>query len=210
MIKFIMLSIAGVFFASASLADVATEFDDTDFNVVEKTHLPLKLRYGFAYYFNQSFNGGDNKSFLRKFHVMFTEGGDYDYLGKGMRLANPTFRWTNKIEKDKFYVDDNVTVNIIQSNPDRYSINYMPEKRLNNNLSVTYTLWIYENVSDEWSKKTKLIDVQPYEITWCGDGIVDNYLDAYNGNKIAEICDPQDPNKLGWRNNVCSSKCGIE
>jgi uncharacterized repeat protein (TIGR01451 family) len=47
-------------------------------------------------------------------------------------------------------------------------------------------------------------------ITWCGDGVVDNYRDVGTNTQIREVCDPGDTrNKEGWGANggTCSNTC---
>lgn len=42
-------------------------------------------------------------------------------------------------------------------------------------------------------------ECQPYNISWCGDGIYDK--------EFNETCDPNDPNKTNWWNGWCSQEC---
>jgi hypothetical protein len=70
-------------------------------------------------------------------------------------------------------------------------------------LEIVYTTTHYEKRSGAWTNKTIHTEYQPYEITWCGDGIVDNYIDP-SGLNITESCDPNDPSKSGWGNGGCA------
>jgi hypothetical protein len=75
---------------------------------------------------------------------------------------------------------------------ERYNINFAPATRNAKNLVMKYYI-DYQPVDAKGilfgTRKTHL-ECQPYEITWCGDGIVDR---EYN-----ETCDPNDPKKTNW------------
>jgi hypothetical protein len=68
---------------------------------------------------------------------------------------------------------------------------------------MQYQEWINNSRS---ARKTH-IENQPYEITWCGDGVKDNYTDSATGDRIRETCDPADSSKSGWGTGGCSNSC---
>ena len=63
---------------------------------------------------------------------------------------------------------------------------------------VKYTV-TYSKSPDKKAPRTSHVECKYYEITRCGDGIVDT--------DRGEICDPKDPNKTGWGNGGCDASC---
>lgn len=59
----------------------------------------------------------------------------------------------------------------------------------------------YQTVVDgkKVGKLKKYLGCQPYQVSWCGDGVLDKEYD--------EVCDPQDPKKQGWVMGQCSNTC---
>ena len=63
---------------------------------------------------------------------------------------------------------------------------------------VKYTV-TYSKSPEKTAPRTSHVECKYYEITRCGDGIVDT--------DRGEICDPKDPNKTGWGNGGCDASC---
>ena len=162
----------------------------------------IKLRYGATYYFNNSFNAGSQYVFINNFHgtTFLTKAYNGD--------KEPTFGFSKEFAEKKFEISP-YTSELIYSSTDGYTITNKPSKRLEDNIIikhvVNYSLWFTKQ--KKWVK-AKVTTLQPYEITWCGDGIIDNYIDRGNGNKsIIEECDIADKNKINWGKNGCSNQC---
>lgn len=72
-----------------------------------------------------------------------------------------------------------------------FEINYLPFwwVRAKDNVYIRYIASVqnYVNWQAVWALRSHT-ECQPYEITWCGDGILDP----------EETCDPKDPTKKGW------------
>lgn len=167
-------------------------------NSYDQVFPSLKLRYGKSYYFYDSFKNTWNTTLkLKSFKVTFREEGNFN------NAANPTFSPTQAVRNDKIFSPWE-SKRILQSSP-AYGIKRHPVKRKSNNIEIIYqtTDQVYPN-----GKLTTHTEYQPYTITWCGDGVRDNYTDPYGWGKIVEACDPGDTkNKSGWWNGGCSNSC---
>ena len=71
----------------------------------------------------------------------------------------------------------------------KYSVLDVPQKRNPQNLLVKYTI-TYSRSPSSNVPKTNHTECVYYEVTWCGDGVLDT--------KYGEQCDPNDPSKTGW------------
>jgi len=168
----------------------------------DQTFPSIKLRYGKAYYFGDIYhNNSTNEYYLRETKAKIIEPGDYN------KWANPWFQSTAAIDAMKGYVPAKTSVKILQSNPDFYYVQAVPVQRKKDNLSVIYNVWQYEKVWSNWIDRGWHSEYQPYEITWCGDGVRDNYMDDIHGEKVYETCDPNDVNKVGFGSGGCSNTC---
>ncbi len=157
----------------------------------------VKLRYGKSYYFNDSFKNTWNTTLeLQSFKVTFREEANFN------NWANPTFSPTQAVKNDKVFSPGEKKV-ILESSP-AYGIKRHPVTRKSNNIEIIYETT--DKVLSNW-KITTHTEYQPYEITWCGDGIVDNYTDPYGAGKIVETCDPADSSKKNWGTGGCSNSC---
>lgn len=71
-----------------------------------------------------------------------------------------------------------------------YAITHIPQQRLKDNVYIVYKTDYVTFVDGKEIDAIKThISCQPYEITWCGDGIVDNefgekYDDGINNGKL--------------------------
>jgi hypothetical protein len=195
---------ASVFVAIFATSVTAETIDG--FTVKETQFPPVLLRYGEGYYFNVRMAVRNGDIYLQKFGASFTEGGDYNGTKDGGK-QDPGFVWTKDVTDLDFYLPNRFEGKIIESNPDYYFIKHRPTERRANNLEVTYKIytWFRPDKSTDWQKSQLRIDRQSYSITWCGDGVRDDYIDALNGKHVLEVCDPSDPNKVGWVGGACNS-----
>lgn len=169
-----------------------------DFNEIKDYALKSKkLRHGYQYSFHNSFNNNFNDDIgISQAYATFSEA-DGNFNG----ADNPTFSFTKEI-KDNFFIKKDENVKIINSDA-LYPIVHHPEKRSADNLFIIYKTIFYLKEHGAWIKKPNLdIHTQPYEITWCGDGIIDNYTDI-TGFQVEEECDPNDYEKINWGKNGC-------
>lgn len=181
--------------------------DEKEFNTVRKSYktTSIKLRHGHVYTFSTKFkNSTPSDIGLNNVHTSFSEGeGDEggDYNGS----ENPTFPWTKEMIEKKYIINPNKEITIVESDKD-YPIIYHPKKRASDNLFVIYKILYYSKKHSKWNKKLNVdIHAQSYEITWCGDGIIDNYMDV-QGFQVEEECDPNDPQEENWGEKGCMKK----
>lgn len=165
----------------------------------------VKLRHGLSYNFWDKFiNKWTWDIWLESYNAQLIEKGWYDYNWKN---DDGLFSWSQEI-KNKSYIIK-AWENIKSYESTGYDILYVPSKRKSNNLEIIYTANYYRNTSDWWDWPISHTEYQPYEITWCWDGIVDNYTDIW-WDRISEECDPNDPNKTNWNWRTCNTSCKLE
>ena len=92
-------------------------------------------------------------------------------------------------------LNPNQTIKILTATSPYY-VREKPIKRDKNNLYLEYTIWYSDSQNGAWSAEK---ECKYYEITRCGDGILDP--------EYGETCDPKDPNKTGWGNGGCDESC---
>ena len=170
-----------------------------------KTHPSIKLRHGYSYTFKNTMSVKYEIWISDFIGSTFSEKhGDYNG-GK-----NPKFEMPKQLitfaKKQKYHVGKNKSVVVFESTH-KYPINYHPKNRKKDNLVIKYVTNYYSWKNNDWGAKKTNIAIQPYEITWCGDGIIDNYIDSYGAGEIIEVCDWKDKDKKYWGNAGCSSKC---
>lgn len=187
------------------LAMVSMSFaEDDDLIKTKVEKFPVKkLRLGASYYFKLDFNAGKNPVGVNHVSTRFRENGDFDGSGKG---AAPRFDWTENIIQAKYKLSSHERSTIVKSK-DIYPIKFHPKKRSTDNIVIQYKTKYYYNVDGKWYGPAMIISEQPYEITWCGDGILDNYYDGYLKKQISEECDPADIHKQNWGDKGCSKVC---
>jgi len=89
-----------------------------------------------------------------------------------------------------------------------YSIAKVPVSRQSDNLSILYTVYFQQKNNDgSYRPEEGHTEYQPYTITWCGDGVRDNYIDTYGGFWVHETCDPNDSSRVWWGTGGCSNSC---
>ena len=93
-------------------------------------------------------------------------------------------------------VAKNQQMKVLESSP-KYKVLDTPDKRARNNLYIEYEIKYATTQNGSATKGHK--ECIYYEISRCGDGILDTNYD--------EICDPADPNQVGWWNGWCNDSC---
>lgn len=175
------------------LAIASISYSSADYSC-DQTFQSVKLRKWFSYGFNDSYVN-PYLSQLNSFSVSFTEQWDINWA------SNPSFNWTSEVVNQNYLIQPNTNTKIISWVP-RYDILYNPVRRQSDNIYIKYTLQYREKVN--WVIKWPYFhtECQPYEITWCWDGIKDNYTDP-TWFQVSETCDPADPSKSGWGTGWC-------
>jgi len=165
----------------------------------EQTAPTEMLRYGYQYNFTHSFiNDVENKTGVKNVNTTFSEQGDFN------NAQNPDFSWTPEFEAQGFLLDAGERAVMIRSTS--YEVLSHPEVRDTENLVIKYTTAFMSEVGSTWVDREDNIHTQSYEITWCGDGTIDRYLDQ-SGYNIFEQCDPSDQSKTEWGVLGCSATC---
>ena len=131
-----------------------------------------KLRHGFSYrFFDQVTNPNEflEYRFVGLPRVFYSE--EYDYNGSNQF---PAFGWTEMIREKQFILPARQSVRFTEANAS-YPIVYRPKKRHQANFSIAYSAEFYarKSSSENWRGPYYTFSCQKYEITWCGDGIVD-------------------------------------
>lgn len=164
-------------------------------------HKSIKLRHGGTYFFSAIVNAGEEWVHVNSYKDSeFIEKEDYNN-GKII------FGMTTSLENLKYKIKPYTSKKTYASTA--YHINKIPSKRLKDNIIVKYKREYQLWRNEKWTERRKVIDIQSYEITWCGDGIIDNYTDISNGNLIVEECDPGDKRKRNMRTYSCTEDCRI-
>ena len=167
----------------------------------DQTSPTAKLRYGYGYKFTHSFsNGTENRVALDRLQVSFTEQADFN-AGE-----NPDFPWTEEFSQQGFIINENMAETLISKASDSYSVKHYPKERGPENIVITYTTTFFTEIGGKWVNQAQNTHRQGYEITRCGDGVVDRYEDQ-SGEMIFEQCEPNDQSKLAWGSQGCSATC---
>ena len=157
------------------------------------------LRLGDSGPFDDVFYAWWKDRYLFYYDVNFKENhGNYDN-----KTQDPTYNWTSQLVNNWMKVSANTSMRVLESNP--YHIVTPPTVRAWNNIYIEYTIW-YDNVNHSTSpSKNNLYSHKEcayYEISRCGDGI----LDTEEGEKCG-------PGSSEWKNRPdwkeCNSSCEI-
>ena len=161
------------------------------------------LRQWWQYTFRDKFIPAATR-YLYDFDVKFDEQKPYDYN----RWPNPDFEWADDLG-DGVYKEVSTTRTVIKSTP-TYPIYDHPNVRSENNLYVEYNIKYADKAYSTRPDDSKLKSHKEcvfYEISRCGDGIVDTNWEWKRSEDPAEVCDPKDPNQTNWWNGWCSDTC---
>ena len=125
------------------------------------------LRRGYDYEFADEFWAWSQDRRLKNFCVAFVEPEDY---GDYNRWANPTFSRTQDLINNWNRVYKNTSMVVLRADS-LYNIKDVPAKRSSSNLLVKYVI---EYANDEAATtRYQHTECYPYEISRCGDGVVD-------------------------------------
>lgn len=161
--------------------------------VCDETFPSRVLRFKYEYNFHQLYT---NKNLyphgLNKFSVEFIE--KYDYNGSP---EVPNFQWTDKLKSMEYIIPANAKGFKIIESSNYYVIGFTPPVRQPGNLQINYTNTFYgEQTPGNWVGPVITVACQPYEISWCGDGVKDV--------EYGEDCDDGGENgKPGKCSNLC-------
>ena len=151
-----------------------------------------KIRHGYKYKFSLSFINNSKK--LLQFINMSSS---FDDTKNDLNNnSNPTFDFTNWIRKRHFKMKRGESGFLYKAKVD-YPVISLPKQRLHNNIFIRYTSKFYTIENDKREGPFFHVTCDNYEVTWCGDGIID---------KDYETCDDGN-NKSG---DGCSSTCQLE
>ena len=161
-----------------------------------------KLRHGYTYTFNDYFkNNTWKRVYIASYQAIFDD--SKNDVNDG---PNPGFDWTNWIKSKNFILNNNEEGKVYETKS-WYSIVRVPSKRLKDNIFIKYIAKYYtidNNGKREWPFYH--VECDNNEITWCGDGIVDDYVEKW-WLHVHEECDPADPNHTNWWPGGCSNDC---
>jgi len=159
-----------------------------------------KLRHGRTYRFLNRFRNKSGKIVKIKQNSVTFSDIDND-LNNG---ENPNFKFTSWIKNKKFQINNGEEGKIYEAIVD-YPIISIPKHRSKDNIFIKYTVKYY--TIDKGKKEGPFFNVHcDYnEVTWCGDGVIDNYTER-EGFVVFEECDDGNT-KSG---DGCSSTCQLE
>ena len=163
----------------------------------DNRHKCFTLRVGENTYFgNYATNGRSYKVKFKDSKVTFKPQNGFKYNGE---KDNPIFNWSNWIRNRKGILQSYQRGLIIKATSN-YKIKYRPKIRSYKNLEIIYeTKYInFKDEKEHGSIKTDKV-IAHYEISWCGDGVLDH---EYN-----EKCDPKDPKYENFGNLGCTMTC---
>ncbi|MBS9775078.1 DUF11 domain-containing protein [Candidatus Gracilibacteria bacterium] len=162
-----------------------------------------KIRLGYTYTLGDAFkNIGKNDLKMDKFFI------HSDFPVYVSKKAFPEFDWTKNAINKNYIVKPGEKIPAIKSKT-TLDVNYHPKVRAKDNGLVKYTTRFYEKSDGEFDYSVPYYhnECQYYEVTWCGDGVVDDYVEEDSKVHIKEICDPGDTkNKKNWGDGGCDPK----
>lgn len=160
------------------------------------------LRLGYQYEFADEFWAWEQNRQLRAECHRIDEKQDYNQTKSASWTiniwVNPSFSRTPQLINNNYRVNKNKSMVVIKAN-EKYQINAVPNKRSSDNLLVKYVIE-YSNDKDG-NTRYQHTECYPYEISRCGDGVVDKDWFWKDKNDPWEECDPNHPN---WKDdNSC-------
>ncbi len=165
----IFLILLGFFSVLASGLPEASAFDTTGCNQV---FAPQVLRYGSSYNFFDAYT--NNNSYKHQVsgypQVSYIE--QYDYNAS---TSFPSFGWSAALQSQGYQIYPGQSITAIES-VGAYSILGVPASRSADNFMIRYTIPEYyaEQSPGQWYGPYSHVECQPYEISWCGDGVVES------------------------------------
>lgn len=155
------------------------------------------LRYGQVYSFTQKIKTDRLFYTLKKFNFKYQE--QYDY---NLSESFPEFQWNPLIVSAGYMLSPGTDLDAVYTKPgQKYEIKGIPHIRSFDNFKIQYIFTYYIGNQGPFLRT----DCVNYEISWCGDGVVDK-----------EFGEPCDPLAEPWKSNsTCrvnkqdGSKCEI-
>ena len=196
-----LLTIVAFFLILAWLNNQAFSYD--------QTFPSQKIRLGIPNYFSDKVINNYNTRIwvsMNPAHggwISFNESEDYNQ--NGTDNGTTMYNYTNEIVTDNYIINDRDSTQVVILNSP-YTVTKIPSTRKSNNIEIVYRLAYWKEI--DWSfvkSPTTHTEYQPYEITWCGDNVRDDYT-SQQWDRIFEQCD--DGNNING--DGCSSTCEIE
>lgn len=131
-----------------------------------------QLRYGHTYTLDDTISSKWKYIGIESIETFNSE--EYDYNNS---TTFPSFVYTKKLKSLNYIVGPGTSVKSIVADQS-YPIHYHPEKRSPNNLVVKYRYKYYSSQNPhknkkDWDGPSYLTSCVNYEITRCGDGVID-------------------------------------
>ena len=182
--------------SSTSAAETVT-FDDGTKWQCDQYFSPVKLRYNYYYGFYDMYRNTNTSRYTNYLNTFSVQYKNADYL-----LAGGKFDFTPELRAKNFAVAPGEEIKALATQSDNWKVNKHPAVRSTGSafdFMIAYRINYdtsnnYPDASDDKSH----VECQPYQVTWCGDGILDTQY---------ESCDPADPNKTGWGPGGCDASC---
>ncbi len=148
----------------------------------------MKVRQGYQFPIKDYIVSDKNTATIGITNVNHYFSTDEDYNGE---QGFPKFVYSNWIKDNKFIVKSGSGKNLYYYATEKYQVKYAPKVRKKDNIKVIFDMQYKKRIGDKWSKNIKnFVRCTNYEITSCGDGILD---------KKYEQCDPNDPTRTGLK-----------
>ena len=166
------------------------------------------LRLGYEYEFADEFWAWSQDRKLKNACTRFQEQWNYN------RWEDPSFWRTDEVANNVkdwvgYWVFKN-TSNVVLKADRIYQIKDVPESRSSSNMLVKYVI---EYANDKAATtRYQHTECYPYEISRCGDGVVDKDWFRKAANDPGEECDYNDPNKTWWKDGsgkTCNQACKL-
>lgn len=159
-----------LFSSIIALATVIPSVSAYDFTGCDQIFPAAQLRHGYSYRFWDDYT--NHNTYKHQVYnlpsVVYAE--QYDYNGS---TTFPSFGWSAGLVAQGYQINPGQTMRAVDADSS-YPIIYRPATRSPDNLILRYTIQYYaQNAGTNWTGPYTHVECQPYEITWCGDGVVD-------------------------------------
>ncbi len=153
-----------------ALSTVIPSVSAYDFTGCDQVFPVEQLRHGYSYTFWDDYK--NNNTYKHQVYdlpsVVYAE--QYDYNGS---TSFPSFGWSAGLIAQGYQINPGQKLRAVDASSS-YPIIYRPATRNADNLILRYTLQYFaQNAGTDWTGPYTHVECQPYEITWCGDGVKD-------------------------------------
>lgn len=192
-ISYLFLSLATILFTyGQSYAAESVTFDDGTVWSCDQSFSPRTVRFGYYYNFFDTFTNNNVSTYNNYINTYAVQYKNANYLGVG-----GAFGFTPELKALNYTVAPQQTVKILATADSNWRILRHPATRSTGGASdfmIGYKIGFdtsnnYPDASDDKYH----VECQPYQVTWCGDGVLDS---AY------EKCDDGAANGLPGKCNV--------